>query len=177
MPKIIENARGLIIDEAKRQIEEYGYENVTIRSIAKGCSLGLGTFYNYFESKDILIATFLLEDWQERIGRICEQSREECDTIKVIGNIHNDLCEFNENHKGIFTSPEAIKSFNNTVSSYHKLLRIQIAEPIFNSLIASGGYENCEFLSQFIAESILTWSVGKKSFDELEPIFIKLLKK
>ena len=176
MPKIIENARGLIIDEAKRQIEECGYENVTIRSIAKGCSLGLGTFYNYFKSKDKLIATFLLEDWQERIGRICEQSREESDPIKVIKSIHNELCEFIEKNKGIFTSPEAIKSFNNTVSSYHKLLRTQIAEPIYNTLVEAGGYENCGFLSHFIAEAVLTWSVAKKNFDELEPIFSKILK-
>ena len=50
MPKIIENVRGMLIDEAKKQIATNGYENVTIRSIAKECGLGLGTFYNYFKS-------------------------------------------------------------------------------------------------------------------------------
>ena len=143
MPKIIENARGMLLDEAKRQIEEYGYESVTIRSIAKGCSLGLGTFYNYFKSKDVLIATFLLEDWQERIGRISDKSKEESDPMVVVKCIHDELRGFMTNNKGIFTSPEAIKSFNNSVVGYHKVLRSQIAEPI-HLVCASNGYEDCD---------------------------------
>ena len=70
MPKIIENVRGMLIEEAQTQITANGYDNVTIRSIAKGCGLGLGTFYNYFKSKEMLIATFLNEDWQKRMSVI-----------------------------------------------------------------------------------------------------------
>ncbi len=173
MPKIIENVRGMLLDEAKRQIEREGYENVTIRSIAKGCSLGLGTFYNYFKSKDMLIATFLLEDWQKRIANINEKSKETKIPIEIVEYIHTELKEFMESNKGIFTSPEAIKSFNNSVSGYHKVLRGQIAEPILN-VCRAAEYENCEFLSQFVAESVLTWTVAKKSFDELSPILNKL---
>lgn len=173
MPKIIENVRDMLIEETKRQIEENGYEGVTIRSIAKGCSLGLGTFYNYFKSKDMLIATFLLEDWNERITRLIEKSREESSPMDVVKNIHTELCGFMEKHKVIFTSAEAIKSFNNTVSAYHKILRNQIAEPIRVVCVAEG-YENYDFLSQFVAESVLTWTVAKKSFDEIAPIVSKL---
>ena len=46
MPKIIENLRSRLIDEAKHQIEQNGYDSVTIRSIARECGIGLGTFYN-----------------------------------------------------------------------------------------------------------------------------------
>ena len=99
MPKIIENARGMLMDEAKRQIQENGYESVTIRSIAKGCSLGLGTFYNYFKSKDMLIASFLLEDWQQRIAKITEVSQKESDPMAVIKFIYDELKEFMERHK------------------------------------------------------------------------------
>lgn len=173
MPKIIENARGMLLDEARRQIQEQGYENVTIRSIAKGCSLGLGTFYNYFKSKDMLIATFLLEDWQERIKRITDKSREVRDPMVVVKYIHDELREFMTNNKDIFTSPEAIKTFNNSVSGYHKMLRNQIAEPI-RLACATAGYEECDFLSEFVAEATLTWTVGKKSFEELSPMLNKL---
>ena len=173
MPKIIENARGMLMDEAKRQIAEQGYESVTIRSIAKGCALGLGTFYNYFKSKDMLVASFLLEDWQNRIVQVNEKSRGEADPMVVVKYIYDELKDFTESHHSIFVSPTAIKSFNNTVSGYHKVLRTQIAEPIRAACIA-GGYENCDFLSQFVAEATLTWTVGKKSFDELSPILIKL---
>ena len=50
MPKIIANVREQIIEVAKRQIEELGYENTTIRSVAKGCGIAVGTVYNYFSS-------------------------------------------------------------------------------------------------------------------------------
>ena len=65
MPKIIENVRELLLDTAKEQIRKQGYAKTTIRSVASACGLGVGTVYNYFKSKDMLIASFMLEDWQE----------------------------------------------------------------------------------------------------------------
>ena len=37
MPKIIENIREQLMNEAKLQIAERGYKNTTIRSVAGGC--------------------------------------------------------------------------------------------------------------------------------------------
>ena len=96
--------------------------------------------------------------------------------MAVVKSIYDELTAFIEKNKSIFTSPDAIKSFNNTVSGYHKVLRNQLAEPI-RLVCNKNGYENCDFLSQFVAESVLTWTTANKSFDELEPIFIKLFKK
>lgn len=176
MPKIIENVREKIIAEAKRQIEESGYESVTIRNIARGCSLGLGTFYNYFKSKDVLIATFLLEDWQERISRVIAESEGENDPLAVTQMLCDEISQFIESNKRIFTANEAIKSFNATVGSYHKVLRAQIAEPIKSACIA-GGYEDAEFLSLFVAESTLTWVTAGKTYGELASVFTKLFVK
>ena len=72
MPKIIDNLKDRLIEEAQRQIEDLGYGAVTIRSIAKGCGVGVGTVYNYFPSKEVLIATHLLADWNICIDRIQE---------------------------------------------------------------------------------------------------------
>ena len=176
MPKIILNAREHLIEEAKKQINENGYSGVTIRSIAKGAGIGLGTFYNYFKSKDILIAAFLLEDWNERLVKIAKISEGDCDPIVLIKEIHSELGAFIKAHENIFTSPEAIKSFNNSVGGKHKLLREQIAAPIY-TVCEKSEYENAEFLSKFIAECVLTWTVEGKSFEELEPLIGKLLVK
>lgn len=176
MPKIIENARSLLINEAKRQIEENGYDSVTIRSIARGCGLGLGTFYNYFKSKNILIASFLLEDWQERITKINTKSETTTDPNTIVRYIYDELSEFIVNNKSIFTSTEAIKSFNGIGGAYHKVLRAQIAAPICK-ICDANGHENAAFLSEFVAESIITWTVAEKSYEEIASITNKLFVK
>ena len=48
MPKIIKNLESKLLEEARRQILEFGYGAVTVRSVAAACGVGVGTVYNYF---------------------------------------------------------------------------------------------------------------------------------
>ena len=70
MPKIIEDLEGKLLAEARRQIEESGYGAMTVRSVAKACGVGVGTVYNYFPSKDALVATYMLADWKTCVAAI-----------------------------------------------------------------------------------------------------------
>ena len=70
MPKIIENVREQLLAEAKKQVFEHGYADTTIRSVAGACGLGVGTVYNYFSSKEMLIATFVYEDWKAYLSNM-----------------------------------------------------------------------------------------------------------
>ena len=176
MPKIIENLRAKIIQEAKDQIAINGYESVTIRNIAKGCEIGLGTFYNYFKSKDMLIATFLLEDWKGRMSKISEEYANEVDPMAVVRALNFEVSEFIKEYNSIFTSPLAIKSFNTTSMAYHRFVRDQVAAPIKNTL-SLAQYENAEFLALFVAEAVVTWTVAKRDYDEIEAVVSKLFVK
>lgn len=176
MPKIINNVRGMLIEEVQNQITANGYENVTIRSIARECGIGLGTFYNYFKSKDMLIATFLLEDWKERIEIIAENTKDEKDPMVTIHALHREISDFIRAHYIIFSSPSAIKSFNMIGPNYHKFIRDQVATPIYTSCVLAE-LESPEFLSLFAAESLITWTVAKKDYDEIAPIMKKLFDK
>lgn len=176
MPKIIENVRGKLIEEAKNQIAANGYESVTIRSIAKGCGLGLGTFYNYFKSKDMLIATFLLEDWESRIAKITEDTANSENPMVVVRALYDEINDFIKVNHSVFAAPSAVKSFNMTGSGYHKFVRNQVAGPIHNSCVLSG-IENAEFLSLFVAEAVVTWTVAKKDYEEIAAVVSKLFVK
>ena len=68
MPKIIENPEENILSAARRLVAEQGYAAVTMRAIAKECGIAVGTFYNYYPSKDAMLAVCLLHDWQAALS-------------------------------------------------------------------------------------------------------------
>lgn len=169
MPKILENVRDQLLTEAKRQIIKNGYTNTTIRSVASACNLGVGTVYNYFKSKDMLIASFMVDDWQECLAKMKCESTENAE--RFFHCIYSSLLEFAEKHSSLFRDTDAAKVFAIAFSERHKLLRYQLAEiilPICNR-------SNNRFLAEFIAESFLTWTMADKSFEEIYSIIQLLL--
>ena len=172
MPKIIQNVREQLLNEAKRQIAEFGYDNTTIRSVAGACGLGVGTVYNYFKSKDMLIASFLLDDWFFALAEMKRRSSSE--QKETIFAIYDELTKFIEKHTALFSDKGAAKSFAGVFSERHKLLRAQIAEIIMPICEHKTGDKI--FLAEFIAESVLTWTVAKKDFEEIFAVISALLK-
>ena len=167
MPKIIENLKDRLITEAQQQIAQNGYGAVTIRSIAKGCGVGVGTVYNYFPSKEALIATHLLEDWNGCIGAIQNESDSSDFPRLVLLCIYEQLISFARRHEAIFRDNVAAVGFSGSFNQYHGLLRAQLAKPLRK-------FCESDFVAEFIAENLLTWSMAGKSFDEIYGILEKI---
>ena len=167
MPKKIENARELLLREAKRLLNEEGYEKLTMRSVANACGLGVGTAYNYFPSKNTLVASVMLEDW-----RYCLEKMRGCSSVGMerLSFVYTCLGEFLTAYQTLFCDEGAKASYNSSAADFHKPLRSQLAEVIFPV---------CEeqFLSEFLAESILRWIVEGVPFETLQPLFYKLINK
>ena len=169
MPKIIENLQDRLIGEAKKQISQNGYGAVTIRSIAGGCGVGVGTVYNYFPSKEALIATFLLEDWRGCVGEIEVTAAHTDEPSAIALCIYEQLLGFTRRHEAIFRDESAAACFAGSFSQYHGMLRSQLAKPLQR-------FCGSEFAAQFIAESLLTWTMDGKEFDEIYGIIQKIMK-
>lgn len=176
MPKIIENAEELLLNEAKRQIDENGYDSLTVRSIARGCNIGLGTVYNYFGSKEDLVACLLLKNWRVRITRAYSLAQEIEDPMEIVELLYGEIRDFMLENGGLFSSDEAKKEFKSAVGLRHAMLREQIARPIFGACVR-GGYENAEFLSKFTAEAVLHWTVEGAEYGEISAVLSKLFVK
>ena len=168
MPKIIENLREKLVAEAQRQVEESGYAALTIRSVAAACNVGVGTVYNYFQSKDALVAAFMLEDWQKCMAKIQLSAEENRSADPVLRCIHTQLLSFISVHQALFADEAALASFSGSPSPYHSMLRTQLAQPL-------RVFCPDDFTSEFIAEALLTWTVAGRGIEEILPLLEKLL--
>ncbi len=172
MPKIIENVREQLLSEARRQITDNGYKKTTIRSVAGACGLGVGTVYNYFKSKEILIATFILEDWQVCLAKMKQQSlRTPDDCLKIV---YDSLSSFMKEHSTLFSDSDAIKVFAQAEAGRHIYLRDQIAD-IIRPACNHTPVSNKDFLAEFIAESMITWTVAGKSYEDISSVINLLI--
>ena len=172
MPKILENIREQILEEAKTQVAENGYGKVTVRSVAKACGIGVGTVYNYFPSKDMLIASFMVEDWNGFLRKIDAASFKE--VAEFLENVVNGLIDFMEKYRVLFGDPDAVKVYAEVFSVRHKQLRGQLAKRI-KPFCGETAVEDKEFLAEWIGESLLTWTVAGKSFEEQYKIIERLI--
>ncbi|MBQ4140446.1 MAG: TetR/AcrR family transcriptional regulator [Clostridia bacterium] len=170
MPKIIENVREQLLAVAKKQIGERGYANTTIRSVAGECGLAVGTVYNYFKSKDMLIASFVVEDWNRYLSEL--RKSDLADPRTALRTIYDTLICFSEQHNPLFSDPDAAKVFSAVFTERHKTLRSQISELI----LPLCGNDDAGFTAEFVAESLLSWTVAGKDFDSIFNILIKILK-
>lgn len=172
MPKKIENVREQLLQEAKQQIIQNGYAQTTIRSVASACGLGVGTVYNYFASKDHLIASFMAEEWLELLDTI--RANDTTDQEQVLKGIVDALRTFTDSYHALFSDRDAAKVFYTVFAQRHSQLRAQLAT-IIRPLCDQSPAEDAAFLAEYIAESLLTWTVAGRSFEAQYAIIRQLL--
>ncbi len=174
MPKIIGNIRAKLLEETRKQIKERGYKETTVRSVASALSIGLGTLYNYFESKDMLVASFMLEDWNEIVGNIHRRLESASTSSEKLQLIYEGLLDFYKKHVAIFKDPGARRTFSHSTEDRHPLLISQISAMV-TPVLENSETENKSLLADFISEAMLIWSAKGMAYSDLEPIFIKLI--
>lgn len=91
MPKTIDDPRQEILKQAKIILLEEGYKGLNMRTVAKECGFAVGTIYNYFSTKDDLLAQLMGDYWEEYY-RILEQiDLEDLDFLAKLRKIYEQL--------------------------------------------------------------------------------------
>ena len=173
MPKIIENIREKLLAEAKRQVSEQGYSSMTIRSVATACGVGTGTVYNYFPSKDILVASFMLEDWMICIQAISEGATQAESVRDALYCMYQELLKYKEKYTNLFADENAEASYSASSMQRHHLLREQLADPL-KIWTRKQDKVDASFLAEFIAENMLTLTMAGKEFEQIAAVLLQL---
>ncbi|MBQ4091044.1 MAG: TetR/AcrR family transcriptional regulator [Clostridia bacterium] len=171
MPKVIENVREQLLCEAKRQIAERGYAKTTVRSVAGACGLGVGTVYNYFPSKELLITTFVAEDWKVYVKTMSSFPHD--DAKSLLECIFNSLRGFSESNRKLFSDADAAKVISIGFASRHKRLRRQLADFIL-PVCEERKLENAPFVAEFCAEALISWALEDVDFDTVYSVLEKV---
>ena len=172
MPKIIENLREKLLDTARRQVREEGYAGLTMRSVAEACGVGVGTVYNYFPSKESLVASFVAEDWHTVTERaLCASDRS---ALQILSDEYDGIRSILDLHRRLFSDPEAIRIYAALPRERHEMLRAQLAQPLETALEREG-CGGAAFLSLFLAESLLTWAIADVDRNALFSVLRPLL--
>lgn len=167
MPKLLENVRAQLLQEAQKQVAERGYAKTTIRSVAEACGVAVGTVYNYFPSKEMLVASFMAETWMDSLSII--EAGDKTDPKEYLRGLYETLRSFVERHKTLFADREAEQAYVAVFPARHRMLREQLAALTAPVCVAAPGMED-GFAAKFVADALLTWVVEGEAFDRLWPL-------
>ena len=172
MPKIIEGAKERILQCTRKHLSEIGYTSLSLRLIAKECHLGIGTIYNYFPSKDDLVACIMLEDWLKCLSEMDRHINSATDCESGFIQIQQDLKTYCIQYEHLF---QEAGSSAHVVSTRHDLLVNQLKQRIQKLLNLF--HQNDEY-SVLLAE-ILLISATKNTIPEqhLKKAIHQLLRK
>lgn len=179
MPKVIENIKEQILEIAKQEILEKGYNDVDLRGIAQKCSIAVGTIYNYFPSKLELATTILLEDWMETSEKMLDDIKYAKDFYEGLREIFDELADFSIQFEEILGSQVYIQDENKKgLKGQRRIAMEKSLEEIIKELLAKFNKSVSDFELSFIAEVFLFYVVKRDfSYSKLDNVIRKIIEK
>ena len=113
MPKTLHNAREDILHVTRTMLAETSYNELNMRAVASRCGIGIGTVYNYFQSKQEIVGAIIQADWDIMLRRIDYGIKANKDYLKILQVIYNELGIFMHGVHGIW--------FENFPSDFEKV--------------------------------------------------------
>jgi len=156
MPKIIPGLQEKILDNAQRLLFEEGYEVLTVRKVASDCGIATGTFYNYYKSKDELIAHIMLRDWNQALREMSVFAKDCHDLSRGLNGFVEIIHEFIRKYRTTWV--QAASNINVDVSGYSLKYRQMLIEQVcerLNLLLAVCSRTDLSPISNLLAELIM----------------------
>lgn len=175
MPKVIANLRESILTQARTLLLEQGWSALTIRAVAAKCSVAVGTVYNYYPSKDALVAGILLEDWDHAMADM-RQATETAATLQDgIRSIAHALCNYEAQYQDIWHEYAQVYDAAKLMKQYHEPLIRAISEAL-HALLTRFDKPKDDVLPVFLAEILLHIAgSGIEQYQQIEHLLFRLV--
>ncbi|MEA5050572.1 MAG: TetR/AcrR family transcriptional regulator [Oscillospiraceae bacterium] len=128
MPKIIDGARDGILRTAEGILFERGYTGFTLRAVAAACGMAVGTIYNYFPSKNVLIASIMAKDWFAALASMDAGVRSADSLAQGLRGIYGEIGDFAARYEPVWNQFNGTAQEPGITPDRHVLLRTQLAE-------------------------------------------------
>lgn len=175
MPKLIKNAKENIIKEAKALLLTEGFSALNMRTIAERVGVAAGTLYNYFPSKEYLVVSIMLEDWETMLAELEKSLPNVQSAIEGLETIFNAIQSFSDHHRSTWQNLHQFKEFAVMRRKYHGTLIDQLGKhllPLGNRF----GFLFDETVAPFLAEVLLAGgSYPNGKFHFLAPCLQKIV--
>ena len=173
MPKKIENLQGTILKAGKEILDSGGFDAFNIRAVSKECNIAVGTIYNYYPSKENLVANIMLEDWQMRVGKIKDKIKPSFDRYHTVKLIFETLLSFQKSIRknwGTFSGNDIVQT------ELKKLLFADVSDLIHSTFLYFGVNMSPD-PTNFITD-ILLYESSKENihFDDIGPFINRIMK-
>ena len=174
MPKAIDDLHNTILREARPILLEHGYEQLTIRNVARICDVAVGTVYRYFDSKDALVSEIMHSDWDpalERMRASAETVSTPVEGLQIISDCIRDFIKLYATawmqYRMLYRSSDALSRTHNSF--------IRDVSSVLHPMMLRFHPDYKQVLSDFLAQTVFLASAEKDlTFETMLPIYEKL---
>ena len=171
MPKLIPDIKEKIFAVAKTYLFKKGYKGLTLREIASDIDVAVGTIYNYFPSKDMLVASIMAEDWLIFLKTIKEDCAVVLSLEQGIKVMYDAIKEYTKIYEPIW---QEYKGMPSGFGQRHLILRGQLSD-LLVELLGRFGHDQDYKLCPLLAETVLACAMQEDiSYSPLSEIIGRL---
>ena len=174
MPKAIEDLHNTLLREARPILLEHGYEQLTIRNVARICDVAVGTVYRYFDSKDALVSEIMHGDWDpalERMRSAVETVETPIEGLRIVTDCIRDFIQL---YASAWMEYRMLYRFSDALSRQHNNFIRDIAS-VIHPMMLRFQPDYSSTLSTFLARTVFAAAAERDlSFESMLPIYEKL---
>lgn len=176
MPKLLADVRPAALRETRAQLLRDGAAALTMRSVASACGIAVGTLYNYFPSKDMLLAAAILEDWLAALHGMQAACEAAPDLSAGLQAVYTGVCGFAAQYAAAWAGYPMPGSAPPFLYDRHRQLVEQLAALLAPLAARCGGQSGgiwCSSAAELLLRQATT--AGPEGFAPLQPVLLRLL--